>query len=83
MPDRRSESSTKPAFIDRRDVEWQIVEMAKADGPRSLNPDGLLKRLARIDAGYSPADILRILEHVARRRGCMPVIQDDLLEFFA
>ena len=26
--------------------DWQIVEMARSDGPRSLNPDGFLARLA-------------------------------------
>lgn len=97
--------------------------MAKADGPRSSNLDGIWKRLARalfrvsvprplaserlealrrfslrawcwsfvrpsdvgrlVDAGYSPADVLLILQHVARRRGCTPMIQDDLLKFLS
>ncbi len=29
-------------------AEWEIVELARWDGPRSLNPDGLLARLQRI-----------------------------------
>ena len=28
-------------------MDWRVVEMARADGPRSLNPDGFLARLAR------------------------------------
>lgn len=34
--------------------------------------------LALIDAGYTRADALLILEHVATQRGCMPSVQDDL-----
>ena len=28
-------------------MDWQIVEMARKDGPRSLNPDRFLARVAR------------------------------------
>ena len=28
-------------------MDWQIVEMARKDGPRSLNPDRFLSRIAR------------------------------------
>lgn len=28
-------------------LDWKVVEMARADGPRSLNPDGFLARLSR------------------------------------
>ena len=28
-------------------MDWQVVEMARKDGPRSLNPDGFLSRFAR------------------------------------
>ena len=28
-------------------MDWKVVEMARKDGPRSLNPDGLLSRIAR------------------------------------
>ena len=28
-------------------MDWQIVEMARNDGPRGLNPDRLLSRIAR------------------------------------
>lgn len=29
------------------DLDWTIVDLARADGPRSLNPDGLPARFAR------------------------------------
>lgn len=29
------------------DLEWRVVEMARNDGPRSLNPDGTLVRFCR------------------------------------
>ena len=28
-------------------MDWQVIEMARKDGPRSLNPDGFLARMAR------------------------------------
>jgi len=28
-------------------MDWQTVEMARKDGPRSLNPDGFISRFAR------------------------------------
>jgi hypothetical protein len=28
-------------------MDWRIIEMARKDGPRSLNPDGFVARLAR------------------------------------
>ena len=34
--------------------------------------------LALIDAGYTRADAILILEHIASQRGCMPSVQDDL-----
>ncbi|HET6940722.1 MAG TPA: hypothetical protein VFH89_01035 [Sphingomicrobium sp.] len=29
-------------------LEWKIVEMAREDGPRSFNPDGLVARVIRV-----------------------------------
>ena len=29
------------------DLDWRVVEIAREDGPRSLNPDGLLTRFLR------------------------------------
>lgn len=102
------------------ELDWQIVGMARADGPHSLKLDGFWATLARklfaislprplanealealrrfcvrawysnmirpgdvgslIDAGYSRAAVLQILWHIASHRGCMPVVQDDLLD---
>jgi len=28
-------------------LDWRVIEMARADGPRSLNPDGMVARLTR------------------------------------
>lgn len=28
-------------------MDWSVIEMARKDGPRSLNPDGLVSRIAR------------------------------------
>jgi len=28
-------------------MDWQVIEMARKDGPRSLNPDGFISRMAR------------------------------------
>jgi hypothetical protein len=28
-------------------LDWRVVEMARADGPRSLNPEGFLARVSR------------------------------------
>jgi hypothetical protein len=29
------------------ELDWKVVEMARVDGPRSVNPDGLWARLSR------------------------------------
>ena len=31
----------------RGEMSWQVIDMARRDGPRSLNPDGILARIAR------------------------------------
>lgn len=28
-------------------MSWKVIEMARQDGPHSLNPDGIIARLAR------------------------------------
>lgn len=98
-----------------RELNWRIVEIAQADGRRSLwvslarklfgisvaRPlaNDRLEALRRfsvcawhwnlvrpselgalIDAGYSRADALQILAHIAAYRGRMPCAQDDLLK---
>ena len=97
-------------------LEWQVVTIARRDGPRSLNPDGLLALISRellglpatrrlandalealrrfcvrawywdvirksdlkslTDAGYSKADAVEILAHVAKHRGFTPSFQE-------
>ena len=37
------------------DLDWQVVEMAKADGPRSMNPDGRFARFLRDAFGLPTA----------------------------
>ena len=29
------------------EMSWMVIDMARRDGPRSLNPDGLMARIAR------------------------------------
>ena len=31
----------------RGEMSWHVIDMARRDGPRSLNPDGLIARIAR------------------------------------
>lgn len=101
------------------DFEWKIVEIARTDGPRSINPDGRLVRFLRdffgfpvarglaneraealrrfsvgawyrdrisagdvrplLAAGYSTADVARILAHVAGYRGFTPPMQEGAI----
>ncbi|MGZ8360411.1 MAG: hypothetical protein ACXWUX_07805 [Allosphingosinicella sp.] len=101
------------------DLDWRVVEVARIDGPRSINPDRRLARFLRhffglpiarrlaneraealrrfcvrawywdrihasdmrplTDAGYSMADVLRILAHVAGYRGFIPTIQEGAI----
>jgi hypothetical protein len=30
------------------EMSWQVIEMARSEGPRSLNPDGIVARIARL-----------------------------------
>lgn len=111
-------SRQRPSTLS--DLDWRIVETARADRRHSLDPNSVWAVLARklfgitlarplaneglealrrfsvrawhwnivrpselgalIDAGYSRTDALQILAHIAAHRGCMPSIQDDLLE---
>lgn len=97
-------------------MDWRVIEMARKDGPRSLNPDDLVARLARnllglpiphriandelealrrfsvrawfwdfvrtsdvrafLDAGYTTANVQRILAYVAHHRGFTPSFQE-------
>lgn len=100
-------------------LDWKVIEMARQDGPRSINPDGPFTRFMRhffglpithklaneslealrrfcvrawywdfvrisdvralAKAGYSSADLLQILAHVAGYRGFTPSIQEQAI----
>jgi hypothetical protein len=36
-----------PGRTGLSELDWKVVEMARGDGPRSANPDGLWARLSR------------------------------------
>lgn len=38
-------SHIQPSLLS--ELDWRVVDMARADGPRSLNPDGFLARVSR------------------------------------
>ena len=97
------------------ELDWKVIEMARTDPPRSVNPDGHFSRFLRdffglpiarqlangnletlrrfcvrawhwdfvrtkdvqamTLAGYSSADVSRILAHIAGHRGFTPSIQ--------
>jgi hypothetical protein len=99
------------------DTEWIIVDMARKDGPRSLNPSGFWAGVSRhvlgipiprnlanrtlealrcfavrawywdvirsddirmlVDAGYSQAQAMEVLAHVAAHRGFSPTVQEE------
>ena len=41
-------SAVHRALEPLSDLDWRVVEAARSDGPRSLNPDGLIARLFRL-----------------------------------
>jgi hypothetical protein len=40
--------AARQALEPLNDLDWRIVETARADGPRSFNPDGIVAQLFRI-----------------------------------
>ena len=40
-------SVSTPASNRHGEMSWQIIDMARKEGPHSLNPDGLVARIAR------------------------------------
>jgi hypothetical protein len=48
---RRSRDTMQPLSS----LDWRVIDMARADGPRSLNPDGLIARFARDFLGLQVA----------------------------
>ena len=39
--------AARQALGPLNDLDWRVIEIARADGPRSLNPDGIAARLLR------------------------------------
>jgi len=60
-------------------LDWQVVEMAKADGPRSLRPDGFLARLSRDMFGLPITRKLANEKLEALRRFCVRAWFWDLI----
>ena len=60
-------------------LDWQVVEMAKADGPRSLRSDGFLTRLSRDMFGLPIARKLADEKLEALRRFCVRAWFWDLI----
>jgi len=61
------------------ELEWRIVEMARVDGPRSLNTDGFWASLARKLFGISVAQGLANEGLEALRRFCVRAWHWDLI----
>ena len=40
--------AARQALDPLSDLDWRVIEIARADGPRSLNPDGIAARLLRL-----------------------------------
>lgn len=61
------------------DLDWKVIEMARADGPRSLNPDGLFTRFLRDFFGLPIARKLANEKLEALRRFCVRAWYWDLI----
>ena len=53
------------------DLEWKVVEIARTDGPRSINPDGPFARFLKIFFGLPVARPLANKRVEALRRFCV------------
>jgi hypothetical protein len=67
--------------------DWQIVEMARKDGPRSLNPDSFVSRLARNLFGVPvprrlASDELEALRRFSVRAWFWDFVRDSDVEAF-
>lgn len=60
-------------------LEWRIVEIAREDGPRSLNPDGFLTRVSRELFGLPLVRRLADERLEALRRFCVRAWYWDLI----
>jgi hypothetical protein len=61
------------------ELDWQVVEIARKDGPRSVNPDGFLARLSREFLGLPAARRLTNEKLEALRRFCVRAWYWDLI----
>ena len=61
------------------DLDWKVVETARADGPRSQNPNSLLARLARDLIGVPVAQALADKKAEALRRFAVRAWYWDLI----
>jgi hypothetical protein len=61
------------------DQEWDVVEIARTDGPRSLNPDGFLARTARALFGIRLARPFANPQLEALRRFAVRAWHNDLI----
>ena len=61
------------------DLDWSVVEIARSDGPRSLNPDGPFTRFLRDFFGLPVARKLANEKLEALRRFCVRAWYWDLI----
>ena len=61
------------------DLDWRVVEMARTDGPRSINPDGRFNRFLRDFFGLPMTRKLANAKLEALRRFCVRAWFWDLI----
>ena len=61
------------------ELEWQVVEIARRDGPRSINPDGRFARFLRDFFGVPVTAKLANKQLEALRRFCIRAWYWDLI----
>jgi hypothetical protein len=62
-----------------KELDWRVVEIARADGPRSLNPDGWLNKFVESFFGFPIARKLANEKLEALRRFCVRAWYWDLV----
>ena len=67
--------------LDRplNDLDWKVIEIARADGPRSINPEGRLARFLRDFFGLQIPQKLANKKLEALRRFCVRAWYWDLI----
>jgi hypothetical protein len=68
-----------PPQSNLSELEWSVVEIARDNGPRSLNPDGFWVRLSRDVFGLPIARTLANERLEALRRFCVRAWYWDLI----